>query len=117
VRKLLERSLGERHRERLDEALVRFKNSTPHTCSIGRPCTPRAGRTPALRRQAEGPHHQQEHGVHACPVPGLGIDASFREIIGGDLEGVHEARPPAFCCPCSIGTGRIPQRPSSSVTA
>ncbi len=85
VRKLLERSLGERHRERLDEALVRFK--TFYAAHLLDRTTLYPGVQDVLRHFGGKPkvlitNKNTEFTLALCR--GLGIDASFREIIGGD---------------------------------
>lgn len=85
VRKLLERSLGERHRERLDEALVRFKIF--YAAHLLDRTTLYPGVQDVLRHFGGKPkvlitNKNTEFTLALCR--GLGIDASFREIIGGD---------------------------------
>jgi len=85
VRKLLERSLGERHRERLDEALVRFREF--YAAHLLDRTTLYPGVQDVLRHFGDKPkvlitNKNTDFTLALCR--GLGIDMSFREIIGGD---------------------------------
>jgi len=85
VRKLLERSLGERHRDRLDEALARFKGIYAEHLLDRTVLYP--GVADILRLFADKAkviitNKNTDFTLALCR--GLGIESCFREIIGGD---------------------------------
>jgi len=85
ARKLLERALGEPHRGRLEEALVRFKGIYAEHLLDRTALYP--GVTDILRRFSDKAkviitNKNEDFSVALCR--GLGIESSFREIIGGD---------------------------------
>lgn len=85
VRRLLERSLGEPHRERLDESLSRFRgiyaehllDRTTLYPGVTEVLLHFGGKTKVLIT-----NKNKDFTLSLCR--GLGIDACFREIIGGD---------------------------------
>ncbi|NPV03387.1 MAG: HAD-IA family hydrolase [Syntrophaceae bacterium] len=85
VRKLLERSLGEAHRGRLDEALTRFKSDYAEHLLDRTVLYP--GVLDLLRRFSDKAkviitNKNTDFSLALCR--GLGIESCFREIIGGD---------------------------------
>lgn len=87
VRKLLERSLGEEHRERLGEALPRFRDIYAEHLLDRTTLYP--GVTDVLHHFGDKPkvlitNKNTDFTLALCR--GLGIDARFREIIGGDTK-------------------------------
>ena len=94
ARKLLERSLGERHRERLDEALARFgQYYAGHLLD-------RTTLYPGVRDvllhfgdKAKVLITNKNADFTLALCRGLGIEASFREIIGGDSRGFMKPDP------------------------
>lgn len=94
VRKLLERSLGERHRERLDEALPIFRGV--YAAHLLDRTTLYPGVTDVLghfdgKAKVLITNKNTDFTLALCR--GLGIDACFREIIGGDSQAYMKPDP------------------------